>query len=95
MCVCVRAFGCVFVCAGIVNCSCLKSEKYHQNTTNQMFIVNFSCLILTSVSKCFGHHFAHHQEKEDPVLLHIEFALLQQGNVDISRVVFFVALGCS
>ena len=25
------------------------------------------CLLLTSVSRCFGHHYAHHQEIKGPV----------------------------
>ena len=41
-----------------------------------MFIVNFRCLLLTTVSTCFGHHYAHHQENKDRVLLHMVFALV-------------------
>ena len=29
------------------------------------------CLLLTSVSTCFGHHYAHLQENKDRVLLHL------------------------
>ena len=41
-----------------------------------MFIVNFRCLLSTAVSTCFGHHYAHHQENKDRVLLHMVFALV-------------------
>jgi len=46
-----------------------------QDATIQMFIVNFRCLLSTIVSTCFGHHYAHHQNK-DLVLLHMVFALV-------------------
>ena len=41
-----------------------------------MFIVNFRCLLSTTVSTCFGHHYAHHQENKDRVLLHMGYALV-------------------
>ena len=41
-----------------------------------MFIVNFRCLLLTTVSTCFGHHYAHHQENKDRVLLYMVFVLV-------------------
>ena len=31
------------------------------------------CLLLTSVSTCFGHHYAHLQESKDRVLLHMVY----------------------
>jgi len=41
-------------------------REYQQDATIQMFIVNFRCLLLTTVSTCFGLHHAHHQEKKRP-----------------------------
>jgi len=41
-------------------------REYQQDTTIQMFIVNFRCLLLTTVSTCFGHDYTHHQEKKRP-----------------------------
>ena len=40
-----------------------------QDTTNSMFIIKLS------VSTCFGHHYAHHQENKTVVLLHAVFCL--------------------
>jgi len=51
-------------------------KEYQQDATIQMFIVNFKCLLSTAVSTCFGHHYAHHQEKKDGALLHMVFALV-------------------
>jgi len=51
-------------------------REYQQDATTQTFIVNFRCLLLTTVSTCFGHHYAHHQENKDRVLLHMVFALV-------------------
>ena len=36
-------------------------REYQQDATIQMIIVNFRCLLSTTVSTCFGHHYAHHQ----------------------------------
>ena len=38
----------------------MKREKYQQDAT-------IRCLLLTSVSTCFGHHYAHLQENKDLV----------------------------
>ena len=51
-------------------------REYQQDATIQMFIVNFKCLLLTTVSTCFGHHYARLQEKKDRVLLNMVFALV-------------------
>jgi len=51
-------------------------REYQQDVTVQMFIVNFRFLLLTTVSTCFGHHYAHDQENKDRVLLHMVFALV-------------------
>jgi len=40
-------------------------REYQQDATIQMFIVNFRPLLSTTVSTCFGHHYAHHQENKD------------------------------
>jgi len=50
-------------------------REYQQDATIQMFIVNFSCLLLTTVSTCFGDHYTHHQENKDHVLQHMVFTL--------------------
>jgi len=42
----------------------VKKEKNQQDAT-------IRCLLLTSVSTCFGHHYAHLQENKDHVLLHM------------------------
>ena len=41
-----------------------------------MFIINFRCLLPTTVSTCFEHHYAQPRENKDRVLLHMVFALL-------------------
>ena len=38
-----------------------------------MWLVAF---IINTVSTCFVHHYAHHQENKDRVLLHMVFALV-------------------
>jgi len=38
--------------------------------------VTFRCLLSTTVSTCFGHHYAHHQENKDCISLHMVFALV-------------------
>jgi len=48
------------------------------------------CLLLTSVSTCFGHHYAHLQENKEPVTAFGVLLCNQRANVDISRDVFFV-----
>ena len=47
------------------------------------------CLLLTSVSTCFGHHYAHLQESKGPVTVFGVFCNKRE-NVDISHKVFFV-----
>jgi len=51
-------------------------REYQRDATIQMFIVNFRCLLLTTVSTCFRHHYAHHQENKDRVLLLMVFVLV-------------------
>ena len=48
--------------------------KHHFETTNGLNMkredqqdATIGCLLLTSVSTCFGHHYAHHQESKGPV----------------------------
>jgi len=50
------------------------------------------CLLLTSVSTCFGHHYAHLQEKKGPVTAFVVLFCNKRENVDISRNVFFFVL---
>ena len=49
------------------NLSCLKCEEREKNQQD----ATIRCLLLTSVSTCFGHHYAHLQENKDHVLLHL------------------------
>jgi len=51
-------------------------REYQQDARIQMLIVNFRYLLLPTVSTCFGLHHAHHQEKNDQVLLHMVFVLV-------------------
>jgi hypothetical protein len=47
------------------------------------------CLLLASVSTCFGHHYAHLQNKEPITAFSVLFCNKRE-NADISRDVFFV-----
>ena len=47
------------------------------------------CLLLTSVSTCFGHHYAHLQENKGPVTAFGMSFCNKRENADISRDVFF------
>jgi hypothetical protein len=42
------------------------SAKYEERKKNQQD-ATIRCLLLTSISTCFGHHYAHLQENNDPV----------------------------
>jgi len=50
---------------------CIVSEAWRKNTNKMQqyiwFIVNSRCWLLTTVSTCFGHLYAHHQEKRSRV----------------------------
>ena len=48
------------------------------------------CLLLTPVSTCIGHHYAHLQENKGPVIAFGVLFCNKRENVDISREVFFV-----
>ena len=48
------------------------------------------CLLLTSVSTCFGHPYAHLQENKGPVTAFGVLFCNKRKNVDISCEVFFV-----
>ena len=58
-------------------CSCdrassvKRGERIPTRCNNIDAYCQFRCLILTTVSTCFGHLYAHHQEKKDHVLLHM------------------------
>ena len=43
------------------------------------------CFLLTPVSTCFGHHYAHLQENKGPVTAFGVFFCNKRENVDISR----------
>ena len=53
------------------------------------------CLLLTSISTCFGHHYAHLQENKGPVTAFGVLFCNKRGNVDISSGVFFCGVVCS
>ena len=61
----------------------MKREKNQQDAT-------IRCLLLTSVSTFFGHHYAHLQENKGPVTAFGVLFCNKRKNVDISRDVFFV-----
>ena len=67
-------------------------REYQQDAIIQMFIVNFRCLLLTTVSTCFGQHYAHHQENKDRVLLHMVFALVVLDVAGYSRTITITVL---
>jgi len=50
---------------------CIVSKAWRKNTNKlqqyRWFIVNSGCWLLTTVSTCFGHLYAHHQEKRPRV----------------------------
>ena len=48
------------------------------------------CLLLTSVSTCFGHHYAHLQETKGPITAFGVLFCNKRENIDISREVFFL-----
>ena len=70
----IRRFVQLYVAVTVYREQSLKRE-YQQDETIQTFIVNFRCLLLTTVSTCFGHHYVHHQENKDRVLLTMVFVL--------------------
>ena len=57
---------------------CIVSKAWRKNTNKmqqyKLFIVNSRCWLLTTVSTCFGHLYAHHQKKKNHVLLHMGFS---------------------
>ena len=57
--------------------------------------VKIRCLLLTSISTCFGHHYAHLQENKEPVTAFGVSSCNKRENVDISRDVFFCGAVCS
>jgi hypothetical protein len=61
----------------------MKREKNQQDAT-------IRCLLLTSVSTCFRHHYAHLPENKDPVTAFGVSFCNKRENADISRDVFFV-----
>jgi len=63
-----------FACLALINCMFVKcGEKENQKD------VTIRCLLSTSVSTCFGHHYAHLQENKDRVLLHMVFCAGSAG----------------
>jgi hypothetical protein len=52
------------------------------------------CLLLTSVSICFGHHYAHLQENKSPVTAFGVLFCNKRENVDISRDKHLIVPSC-
>ena len=67
----------------IVHCEQNMKEEDQQDAT-------IRCLILTSVSTCFGHHYAHLQETKGPITAFGVLFCNKRENIDISREVFFL-----
>jgi len=53
-------------------------------------VATIRCILLTSVSTCFGHHYAHIQEIKGPVTAFGALFCNKQENIDINREVLFV-----
>jgi hypothetical protein len=64
-------------------CFNVRREKNQQDAT-------IKGLLLTSISTCFGDHYAHLQENKDPITASGVLFCNKGENVDISRDVFFV-----
>jgi len=63
-------------------------KEYEERKNQQDATIR--CLLLTSISTCFGHHYAHLQENKDPVTAFGVLFCDERENVDISCDVFFV-----
>ena len=59
----------------------MKTEKNQQDAT-------IRCLLLTSVSTCFRHHYAHLQENKDRVIAFGVLFCNKRESVDINRDAF-------
>jgi len=70
--------------------SCDRSSwaKYEERKNQQDETIR--CLLLTFISTCFGHHYAHLQENKEPVTAFGVSFCNERENADISREVFFV-----
>jgi hypothetical protein len=66
----------------------MKRNKNQQDTT-------IRCLLLTSISTCFGHHYDHLHENEEPVTAFGVLFCNKREKGDISRDVFFCVAVCS
>jgi hypothetical protein len=53
-------------------------------------LATIRCLLLTSISACFGHHYAHLQENKGPVTAFGVPFCNKRENVDINHDIFFV-----
>ena len=70
------------------NTKCVEREKNQQDAA-------IRCLLKTSVSTCFGHHYARLQENKDRVTAFGVLLCNKRENVDINRDVFFCGVVCS
>jgi len=52
-------------------------------------------LLLTSVSKCFGHHYTHLQENKDPVTAFDVYWSVTSGKTYLLTVTFLCGIVCS
>ena len=66
---------------------CIVSKVWREKNQQDATI---RCLLLTSISTCFGHHYAHLQENKEPVTGFGVLFCNKRENVGISREVFFV-----
>jgi len=57
---------------------CVKREREREREKNPQDAA-LRCLLLTSVSTCFGHQYAHLQENKDRVLLHMVYCAGSAG----------------
>jgi hypothetical protein len=69
----------------------VKREKKRKNQQD----ATIRSLLLTSVSTCFGHHYANPQENKDRVTALSVLLCNKWENVDISRDAFFCGIACS
>jgi len=66
---------------------CIVSKAWRRNTNEMQqyrwFIVNCRCWLLTTVSTCFGHLYAHHQEKRPRVTAYGVFWGIFDSHYDV------------
>ena len=68
----------IFSIANVNKCNLNMKREDQQDAT-------IRCLLLTSVSTCFGHHYAHIQENKGPVTAFGVLFCNKRENIDISH----------